>query len=91
MSEFVIRDRVEPAASLAMSVIAPKNDEVFHHLRKLYQTVVLETQRPENLCLRFKRTNQDDIEQIKYHMPLAAPCGGKTWHHCSPIIEIRYG
>ena len=44
-------------------------------LRPLYQTAPPETQRRENLCLRVKKTNQDEIERIKYYKFLSTPCG----------------
>jgi hypothetical protein len=44
-------------------------------LRPLHQTTPPETHRREYLCLRVKKTNQQEIEQIKYYKSLAAPCG----------------
>lgn len=43
--------------------------------RPLYQTAPPETARREQICLRVKKNNQRDLEQIKYYKSLAAPCG----------------
>lgn len=59
------------------STLASIRDEVKLNkgLRPLYQTASSETQQREYLCLRVKKTNQEEIERIKYYKSLSAPCG----------------